>query len=88
MISPFNYQQNVGELYIAVREALDLTEKSWHQSPHWPEKPTDEQLKQEEIWINQSKEAAEQLTYKAAEIFTMLTGERIPEGWLKKMTEQ
>jgi len=86
-ISPFNYQQDVGELYIKIKEALELAEKSWIQSPHWNHEPTKEELHQEEIWINESKQAYNELIYKAAEIFTKLTGQVIPEGWLKRMND-
>lgn len=88
MISPFNYQQDVGKLYIKIKEALDLTEKSWMQSPHWTQEPTKEQLEQEEQWEKEAKQANKELTFKAAEIFTMLTGEIIPEGWLEKINER
>lgn len=89
-ISPFEppHTHQVGELYLDVRQALDLLSKTWTQSPHWDHEPTTEELELESQWNREAEEASKDLIYKAAEIFTRLTGERIPEGWLDKMAEK
>lgn len=83
-ISPFesscksrSYSGDVGKLYLMIQDALELLSKTWYQSPHWESPPTQEQLDQEDEYLEETYEARERLKSVVKDIAMALTGEEV-----------
>lgn len=79
-ISPFEFHyRDVGVVTSNFCEAIHLLPVTYTQSPHWQQKPTQEQLDMEAQWLQEADDAATKIKEIAADIYLALTGEKVPE---------
>ena len=73
-INPFNYEHDVGRLYVIIHKALNLLSDTWTQSPRFDHQPTDEELEAECEYAFRADTAAVDLLSLADEIRDLLVG--------------
>ncbi len=78
-INPFNdIDEQMGNTFMMLHKAFKLmNDDLWLQSPHWQQSPSEEMLRQEEIFEQKSKDAAVEIERLAGEIYKSLTGKQI-----------
>lgn len=76
-IGPFEtYQQDVGNVYLMLHQAIALLPKTWIQSPHWDREPTKEMLEAEKRIEDEADAAEEEIRRLAGEIYKSLVGSK------------
>ena len=77
-ISPFEgMDEQIGNVFTMLHQAVGLFGDLCLQPPHWDREPTQEMLKEEEIFEKISDDAAVEIRRLACEIFKSLTGETV-----------